>query len=115
MRENRRFSQMRRECVNKPKLRELHAKCVILVRSVTVKCSATQGKTLALFGNQRQIRGQCVQMIGNDTLVAKPQVGYHASFSPIRHCYLHYHLPSLNSYCPHWPSIYLLSASIVAK
>ena len=33
MRENRRFSEMRRECMNEPEIRELHAKCVTLGRS----------------------------------------------------------------------------------
>ena len=36
MRENCRFSEMRRECVNETKMRELHAKCVILGRSASV-------------------------------------------------------------------------------
>ena len=49
MRENRGFSEVRRECVNERKMRELHAKCVILGRSAWVSFWTKQQHFLAFL------------------------------------------------------------------
>ena len=51
MRENRRFSEMRRERMNEPQVRELHAKCVILGRSALPLVFTTQGVIRFNFKN----------------------------------------------------------------